>query len=79
MAGLRLGVNAAVALFGTWTYDATAFSRIREGSDRDYFDLGLEATWNVSPSWKLTGGYKKVLGLEDFDSNMVFLGTLLRF
>jgi hypothetical protein len=78
-AGFRLGTNVAVALFGLWTYDATAYSAIREGSDRDYFDLGLELTWNLSPTWKLTGGYKKILGLEDFDSNMVFLGTLWRF
>jgi hypothetical protein len=78
-AGIRLGANVAVALFATWTSDVTAYSEIRAGSDNDYFDLGLELTWNLSPTWKLTGGYKKILGLEDFDSNMVFLGTLWRF
>jgi hypothetical protein len=78
-AGFRLGRSVAVALFSTWTYDATAYSAIREDSDADYFDLGLELTWNLSPTWKLTGGYKKILGLEGFDSNMVFLGTLWRF
>jgi hypothetical protein len=78
-AGIRLGRNAVVTLFGAWTYDATNYSEALRGIDRDYVDLGLELTWNLSPRWGLTGGYKKVVGLENFDSNQVFLGTLFRF
>ncbi len=76
--GMRFGEQAAVTLFTIWSYDATDHETATN-VDRDYFDLGLEGTWSLSATWKLTGGYKKVLGLDDFDSNMVFLGTLLRF
>jgi hypothetical protein len=77
--GMRLGANAAVTLFAAWTYDMTDHSVTRQGLDKDYFDLGVELAWNLSPNWRISGGYKTVLGLQDFDSNMVFLGTLVRF
>ena len=79
LAGLRLGDRAAVTLFSTLNYDATDYTNTLREVDDTYFDLGFEVAWSLSSTWHLTGGYKKVLGLEDFDSDMVFLGTLLRF
>lgn len=77
--GVRIGGNAMVNLFGVWTYDATDYKNVARGADDDYFDLGVEMAFNLSKTWKLSGGYKKILGLQRFDSDLVFVGTLFRF
>ena len=79
IAGVRLGRNAVVSLFGTWTADVTDYSALLGDIDQEYFDLGLELSWSLSSTWRLTGGYKTILGLENFASHQVFLGTLFRF
>jgi hypothetical protein len=78
-AGVRIGQNLALNLFLIWNYDITDYQQVANGTDDNYFDLGLELNWSISRLWSLNGGYKKILGLRDFDSNQVFLGTLLRF
>jgi hypothetical protein len=78
-AGLRLGENGAFTLFGTLNFDPTPYDNTLRDVDQLYVDFGFELAWSLSPTWKLTGGYKKALGLADFDSDTVFLGTLLRF
>jgi len=75
--GARLGERTAVTVFGIWNYDATDYDDLEV--DDSYLDLGVEAALNLSPTWRLSGGYKAVVGLTDYRSNMVFLGTLLRF
>ena len=77
--GVRLGKNVALNLFSIWTYDPTNYQGVPPGNDNNYFDLGLEAGITLSRLWKLHGGYKKVIGLDNFDSNMIYLGTLLKF
>ena len=77
--GLRLGSDVTLTLFETWTYDATNYKGVRSNTDRDFFDLGVDLAWRLSTSWSLRAGYKKVLGLDNFDSNVVFVGTLTRF
>jgi hypothetical protein len=78
-AGVRIGQNSAVNLFSTWNYDVTDYKQPVTNSDDNYFDLGLEVSWSISRAWKLNGGYKRILGLNDFESNQFFLGSLLRF
>jgi hypothetical protein len=78
-AGLRLAEHAAVTLFGVFNYDPTSYKNTVRDVDQTYLDLGLELAWSLSPTWKITGGYKKVIGLDHFDSDRIFLGTLLRF
>jgi hypothetical protein len=78
-AGLRIGQNSVVNLFGTWNYDVTDYQQPVTNSDDNYFDLGIELSWSISKTWKLNGGYKRILGLNDFESNQFFLGSLLRF
>ena len=76
LATLDLTANA------NYTYtavDTSDFENVNTFCGGVSVTLTLDKTWNLSPTWKLTGGYKKLLGLEDFDSNMVFLGTLWRF
>ena len=78
--GFRLGTNAVVNTFGTWTQDVTNYRDIgQDTSSKGYLDLGIELGWSLSRTWKINGGYKKILGLADLDSNAVFLGTLVRF
>ena len=77
--GVRLGRQAIVTLFGAWNYDPTSYTNVVTKSDDNYFDLGLEAGLSLSTTWKLTGGYKTVLGLDHFASHQVFLGSLFRF
>jgi hypothetical protein len=77
--GVRLGQNSVVNLFSTWNYDVTDYQQPVSNSDDNYFDLGIEVSWSISRTWKLNGGYKRILGLKDFESNQFFVGTLLRF
>jgi hypothetical protein len=77
--GFRLGTNAVVNAFGTWTQDVTDYRNVVQDSSKGYLDLGIEMGLSLSKTWKINGGYKKILGLTDFDSNTVFLGTLFQF
>ena len=77
--GIRIGQNSVVNLFSTWNYDVTDYQQPVNNSDDNYFDLGIEVSWSISRTWKLTGGYKRILGLNDFASNQFFIGSLLRF
>jgi hypothetical protein len=78
-AGVRLGASAVLTLFGSFTQDLTDYTETFTSIDKDYGDIGIEFSWSLSSTWRFTGGYKKILGLQDFDSHLVFIGTLLRF
>jgi hypothetical protein len=78
-AGVRLGRQAIVTLFSVWNYDPTHYTNVAMPSRDNYVDLGLEAGLSLSTTWKLTGGYKTVLGLPHFASHQVFIGSLVRF
>jgi hypothetical protein len=77
--GVRIGQKSVVNLFSSWNYDATNYKQIISKMDDNYFDLGIEASWNITTTWSLNGGYKRILGLTDFESNQFYVGTLLRF
>lgn len=75
--GYRVTPDQVVNLFGTWTYDATNYKY--DYGDTDYFEIGTEYRANFSDTWALNVGYRKVVDLEDFDSDMVYLGTTWQF
>ena len=77
--GVRLGQASVVNLFGTWNNDITPYIQTLNVTDNQYWDLGIAASWGITKTWNLNGGYKRILGLSDFDSNQFFVGTLLRF
>jgi len=77
--GIRIGSNFALILYGTWNYDATTYKGSLRGTDDNYVDVLFEGVWNLSQRWKITSGYKKVLGYEDLDADQLFLGATLRF
>ncbi len=76
-AGYRIGDNNVVTVFGVWNKDITDYAF--DPQDDDYFDLGTEVTMNFSETWGITIGYKKVADLENFDSDEIYLGSMLRF
>jgi hypothetical protein len=78
-AGIRIGQTHVVNLFGTWNYDITSYEQTANVTDDNYFDLGITASWSITQTWNLNGGYKHVLGLKGFESNQFFVGTLVRF
>lgn len=77
--GVRIGPQAIATLFVIWNYDPTTYKNVVNQSQNNYVDLGLEAGLSLSRTWKLTGGYKTVLGLSHFTSHQVFIGSLFRF
>lgn len=76
--GFRVGEMIVLNCFGIWNYDASAYLSDNNG-DRDYFDVGGEIKYNVSETFTLDLGYKKVLGLDKVDSDMVYLGSIGNF
>lgn len=76
--GFRVGEMIVLNCFGIWNYDASSYLSDNDG-DRDYFDVGGEIKYNVSETFSLDLGYKKVLGLEKVDSDMVYLGSVGNF
>src|SRR5262249_15616978 len=76
---VRVGSAAIVTLFGIWNYDPTSYKDVVNNPKNNYVDLGLEGGISLSRTWKLTGGYKTVLGFRHFDSHQVFVGSLFRF
>ena len=77
--GIRMGSDFALILYGIWNYDATAHKGSLRGADDNYIDVIFEGVWNLSRRWKITSGYKKVLGYEDLDVDQLFLEATLRF
>jgi hypothetical protein len=75
--GLRVTPDQVVNLFGTWTYDATNYDT--DYGDTDYFEVGTEYRANLSETWAMNVGYRKVVDLEDFDSDMIYLGSAWQF
>lgn len=76
-AGYRIGQNFVVTLFGVWNKDITDYKN--SSQDDDFFDLGTETTMNLSDTISMTVGYKKVVGLDNYDSDEIYLGSVLRF
>lgn len=78
--GYRIGDNAVVKVYGTWNKDVTdyrtTFNKLKDG---EFFDVGVESAYSISDTWQLKGGYKKMLDLQAFDSDAVYLGSSLQF
>lgn len=76
--GFRVGEMIVLNCFGIWNHDASSYLSDNNG-DRDYFDVGGEIKYNVTETFSLDLGYKKVLGLHKVDSDMVYLGSIGNF
>ena len=84
---IRTGMNLAVYpnktialnLYGLANFDETDYPKGTQVTDDLYWDAGIEVGYQPPGSFSLTGGYKKVLGMEKFDSDMVYIGSLWKF
>lgn len=75
--GVRTTDDSVLNAFLVWNYDFTDYEI--ELDDDDYFEVGAEFRANVSDTWSLSLGLKKVLDLNDFDANQVYLGSIWKF
>lgn len=76
-AGIRNGDNGVINVFAVWNIDITDYATDPE--DDDYYEVGFESSFSLSDTFGLTLGYKKVLELENFDADQIYLGSLWKF
>ena len=76
-AGIRNGETGVLNFFAVWNVDITDYDNDPE--DDDYYEVGFEGSMNLTEAFGLTIGYKKVLELEDFDADQVYLGSIWKF
>lgn len=76
-AGKRFGNNQVVSVNGAYTNDVTTYKA--KPDDQDYFEVGGDYRMNLSDTWDLNIGYKKTLGLHNYKSDLVYIGTALHF
>ncbi len=71
--------NDKIALngFAVWTADLTDYNSADD--HENYWDVGLELNYAFTETWNLGLGYKKVLDLDNFDSDQVYIGALWKF
>jgi hypothetical protein len=76
-AGLRNGDNGVFNVFAVWNLDVTNYDV--DPKDDDYFDVGVEGSYTFSDTFGLTLGYKKVVDLQDFDADQIYIGSTWKF
>ncbi|MBF0225152.1 MAG: hypothetical protein HQK76_06825 [Desulfobacterales bacterium] len=73
--GILITDNSFINVFGILSYNVSKY----DIPDDMFFDVGLETSYNLTESFNLSGGYKKIVGFDDFKSDMFFLGASLKF
>ena len=76
--GMRIGNNFSLVFYSIWNYDLTSYKGSLHDTDDNYFDIIFEGGWHLSQRWKITSGYKKILGYEDMDADQLFFEVTLR-
>ena len=77
--GYRILDNALIQVSGAYNRGITVASVTGGNADDDFFDAGIEGSWLISDTWQLKGGFKKVLGLNYYDSDSFYLGSSIKF
>lgn len=82
--GYRINDNALIQVSGVWNKDI-ASAIVKQGNiafgkrDGEFFNLGVEGTWSFSKTWQLRGGYRRILDLDQYESDSVYLGSSMSF
>jgi hypothetical protein len=78
--GYRLLDNATLQTGFVYTRDLTSYkSGYNKLKDNDYFDINVGGSYAIADMWQVNLNYKRMLGLNSYYSNGVFLGTALDF
>ncbi|MEA3466409.1 MAG: hypothetical protein U9R29_10460 [Thermodesulfobacteriota bacterium] len=77
-AGVRNGDNGVFNVFAVWNSDITDYDNDPD-VDEDYYEVGMEGSFTLSDTFGMTIGYKKVIELDDFDADQVYLGSTWKF
>ncbi|OQY19061.1 MAG: hypothetical protein B6I36_05260 [Desulfobacteraceae bacterium 4572_35.1] len=77
-AGVRNGDNGVFNVFAVWNSDITDYDNDPD-VDEDYYEFGMEGSFTLSDAFGMTIGYKKVIELQDFDSDQVYIGSTWKF
>ncbi|MEW5735431.1 MAG: hypothetical protein AB1921_11280 [Thermodesulfobacteriota bacterium] len=75
--GFRLADNTVFNVFFGWTKDASG--DLPAGTDDNYCDLGLEAGYSITEAFGLTAGWRKVLWLDNYESDLLYIGSSFLF
>lgn len=75
--GVRTNDTSVISVFAVWNVDITDYDNDPE--DDDYFEVGFEGALNLSDTFGINLGYKKVVDLDDFDADQVYLGSIWKF
>jgi len=75
--GMPIAEAFSVNAFVTDTRNVTNYDVDVE--DDSYVCLGTEGTWHVAGSWVVAVSYKTILGIDEFDSHEIYLGTIRKF
>jgi len=77
-AGVRNGDNGVFNVFAVWNTDITDYDNDPD-VDEDYFEVGMEGSFTLSDTFGMTLGYKKVIELQDFDADQIYIGSNWKF
>jgi hypothetical protein len=78
--GYRLFENATLQGGFVYTRDLTDYiSAYNQMKDNDYFDINFGGSYAIADMWKVNLSYKRILGLDSYYSNTVYLGTVVGF
>jgi len=74
--GIRMGDNAVCTLYGIYNKDITDYDW---DIDDDSIDAALEFRFNIGETFSLSFGYKKTLDLDNYESDLGYMGALFQF
>jgi hypothetical protein len=79
--GYRLFENATLRAGFVYTRDVTDYKTYynKNIKDNDYFDIIVGGSYAIADMWQVNLTYKRILGLNYYYSNAVFLGTTIGF
>ncbi len=75
--GYRITPDNVLSAFSSLTCDVTSYTSMPD--DVNYYELGTEYRTNLSDTWSFSLGYKKVLGMTNYRSDLVYIGTMAQF
>lgn len=75
--GYRITPDNVLSAFSSLTCDVTSYTS--KPDDVNYYEVGTEYRTNLSDTWSFSLGYKKVLGMTNYRSDLVYIGTMAQF